>query len=187
MLAVGFTDPPRDAAHVFRAALEAMARPGTIRTAGTGLAPPAPLSPAMAALVLMLADPDTALHLAPSHDREEVRHWIRFHCGAPLAGRTKAAFALGTWEALLPWDGYALGTPDYPDRSATLIAEVPRLAADGAALQGPGIRGTLHLSLPGTAPLMANQRLFPLGLDLFLTCGDRLAAVPRTTRIAERL
>lgn len=178
-LSGGFDDAPVQAAHAFRAAMEAMARPGRIETV-TGAAPPAPLSVAAGVLLLTLADPTTPVHLAPSHDTEEVRGWLAFHTGAPLVAAEKAAFAVGTWEAL-PVARLPVGTPEYPDRSATLIVEMAALRAEGARLTGPGIRGVAHLSLPEVAAFQVNRARYPLGFDTFLTCGDRLAALPRST------
>jgi alpha-D-ribose 1-methylphosphonate 5-triphosphate synthase subunit PhnH len=97
----GFADPPREAAHAFRAALTALSRPGRIARI-VGAAPPAPCSPAAGALILTLCDTTTPLHLAPSHDTEALRGWIAFHTGAPMVEAERAAFALGTWEALQP-------------------------------------------------------------------------------------
>lgn len=178
----GFADAPRDAANAFRAAMTVMARPGRIERLA-GARPPAPLSVAAGTLVLALCDPETPLHLAGAHDTAEVRGWIAFHTGAPVVDRGGAAFALGTWEALAPLDPYRTGTADYPDRSATLIVEMPDLRPEGATLTGPGIRDTARLSLPETAAFPRNARAFPRGLDFFFTAGDRVAALPRTTRV----
>jgi alpha-D-ribose 1-methylphosphonate 5-triphosphate synthase subunit PhnH len=133
-------------------------------------------------LVLTLCDPDTPLHLAGAHDVAEVRDWVRFHTGAPLAGPADCAFALGRWADLGPLGAYGPGTPEYPDRSATLIVEVDGLAGD-TVLRGPGIRETARIFLPDPVALAANAARFPLGLDLFLTAGACLAALPRSTRI----
>lgn len=173
-----FADPPADAARAFRAILEAMARPGTIRT----VAAPAPegLSPAAAAVLLVLADPTTPVWLPEGPARD----WLVFHTGAPRATtRGEAAFAVGGWDRLAPLSDWAAGTPDYPDRSATLIVEVPRLDGPGARLTGPGIETEARLPLPDPAASMANAARYPLGVDLILTCGDRIAALPRSTRI----
>jgi alpha-D-ribose 1-methylphosphonate 5-triphosphate synthase subunit PhnH len=178
----GFADAPRDAAHAFRAAMSAMARPGLIERL-SGARPPAPLSLAAGTLILTLCDPETPVHLAGAHDCAEVRGWIAFHTGAPVTGRAQAAFAVGTWDALLPLDGYRIGEAEYPDRSATLIVEMVDLHPEGATLAGPGIRDAAPLSLPETEAFRRNARLFPLGLDFFLTAGDRVAALPRTTRV----
>jgi alpha-D-ribose 1-methylphosphonate 5-triphosphate synthase subunit PhnH len=114
-----------------------------------------------------------------------VRAWVAFHTGAPLVARPEAAFAVGTWEALLPLGDYPLGTAEYPDRSATLIVECGRLDSEGARLTGPGIRDAARLSLPEVAAFAANARHFPLGLDFFLTAGDRVAGLPRTTKVTD--
>ncbi|MDF0601131.1 phosphonate C-P lyase system protein PhnH [Psychromarinibacter sp. C21-152] len=178
----GFADPAPQAATAFRAILNAMARPGRIETVA-GAAPPAPLSPAAGAVLLTLCDADTGLYLAGDTDTEAVRDWVRFHLGAPLTGPGEAAFALGRWAALQPLSAYPAGTPDYPDRSTTLIVEMDGLSADGATLRGPGIRDTARLSLPETAAFRANRRLFPLGLDFIFTAGAQVAALPRSTEV----
>ncbi|MHA7876558.1 phosphonate C-P lyase system protein PhnH [Roseivivax sp.] len=178
----GFAAPPREAAQAFRSLMEAMARPGTIHTLA-GASPPEPLSPAAGAVLLTLVDGTTPVHLAGAADCAEVRQWLAFHTGAPVVAPAEAAFALGTWEALAPLDRFALGTPEYPDRSATLIVELPHLAAEGAVLSGPGIETTAALSLPETRAFAENRRHYPLGRDFLFTCGARLAALPRSTEV----
>ena len=183
-LSGGFADAPRQSARAFRAMMEAMARPGTIH-ALAGAAPPAPLSVAAGVALLVLADGTTPVHLAGAADCAAVRGWIAFHIGAPLAAAEEADFALGRWADLCPVDRFRTGDPAYPDRSATLIVEVARLAPEGPRLTGPGIRDIAHLSLPGVAAFRANRALFPRGFDTFLTCGDRIAALPRTTLVED--
>ena len=178
----GFKDPARDGARAFRAALQAMARPGRIETI-TGVAAPAPTSAAAAALVLTLCDTTTPLYLAPSHDTDALRGWITFHTGAPFVDPHQAMFALGTWAALAPVGRFAIGTAEYPDRSATLIVEMGALSQSGATLTGPGIKDRAQLSLPELAAFQDNRRRFPLGFDCYFTCGDRLAGLPRSTRV----
>jgi len=180
----GFADPAREAARGFRAALEAMARPGRIVTVG-GAQAPAPCSGAAAVLLLTLCDDTTPLHLSPSHDTDAMRAWITFHTGAPLTGAADAMFALGSWDGLQPVGRFAIGTSEYPDRSATLIVEMTALSAAGAVLRGPGIADAAALSLPETAAFRANRRRFPLGFDCYFTCGDRLAGLPRSTRVED--
>jgi alpha-D-ribose 1-methylphosphonate 5-triphosphate synthase subunit PhnH len=180
----GFANPPTEAAHAFRAALQALARPGRIeRIAGTQA--PAPVSPAAAGLMLTLCDSETPLHLAPSHDTPALREWIAFHTGAPIVARGEAMFALGRWADLAPLDDFAHGTPEYPDRSATLIVELERLEPAGARLTGPGIETEAHLSLPEIAAFRANRARYPLGCDFFFSCEDRVAGLPRSTNVEE--
>lgn len=183
-LAGGFAAPPTDAAFAFRALLDALARPGTIQTL-RGATPPAPLSVAAGTLALTLLDGSTPVHLAGAHDTPALRDWLTFHTSAPLVAAEEAAFAFGTWEALLPLDRFAIGTADYPDRAATLVIDGPDLSASGAWLEGPGIKAHARLSLPATAPFIANRALFPLGFDCFLTAGDRIAGLPRSTIVRD--
>jgi len=181
-LSGGFADPPRDAAHAFRGVMEAMARPGTLHSL-QGARPPAPLSAAAGAVILTLCDSETPLHLAGPADCAAVRAWVEFHTGAPPSGPADCVFALGTWAALAPLSAYPVGTPDYPDRSATLIVECDVLRQDGARLTGPGIRDSARLSLPDRQAFADNAALFPRGLDFLFTCGDRIAALPRSTKV----
>ncbi len=179
----GFADAPVDAAHGFRAAMNAMARPGYIETL-RGAVPPAPVSVAAGSLLLTLCDPETPLYLAGAHDCQDMRDWVAFHIGAPVVARQEALFVLGAWDAVLPLEGYALGTSEYPDQSATLIVEMDALGGGGAILRGPGIKDTATLSLPDDISLFQrNATLFPLGLDFFFTAGDQVAALPRTTKV----
>ncbi|MCE8544941.1 phosphonate C-P lyase system protein PhnH [Ruegeria pomeroyi] len=182
LYAGGFRDAPVDAAHAFRAAMTAMARPGDIRRIA-GAAPPAPLSVAAGTLLLTLCDPETRVHLGGEADSDAVRQWLSFHTGAPLVDAAEADFALGSWADLMPLSRYRIGTPEYPDRSATLIVECETLENSGAVLSGPGIRDTACLLLPDVDALQGNAILYPLGCDFFFTCGDRVAALPRSTTI----
>jgi alpha-D-ribose 1-methylphosphonate 5-triphosphate synthase subunit PhnH len=181
-LSGGFTDAPVQSSRAFRQILEAMARPGTIRQV-TGATPPAPLSVAAGTVLLTLIDPTTKLHLAGAADCADVRDWVAFHLGAPLVPADSADFALGTWEALCPVSRFRIGQPDYPDRSATLIIEMDRLVNHGPALAGPGIELVTWLNLPETAAFRENRAQYPLGFDTILTAGDRLAGLPRSTRV----
>ncbi|MDW4499216.1 phosphonate C-P lyase system protein PhnH [Sulfitobacter sp. D35] len=182
-LSGGFDNPAIQSAQAFRSVMEAMARPGQIREIA-GAEPPAPLSIAAGSVLLTLCDADTPVHLAGSADNDDVRAWLAFHTGVPLAGPSQATFAVGDWDALMPLDAYRIGTPEYPDRSATLIVDRAEISASGATLSGPGIKSQAALSLPEVAAFQSNRALFPLGLDFIFTSGTRLAALPRSTRVA---
>ena len=176
----GFTNPPVQSAEAFRVALDVMARPGKIAELQSATAPG--LSPAAATLILTLCDGTTPVYLAGAFDRPDLRDWITFQTGAPFAVGSEAVFAVGTWDDLLPLDRFPVGTPEYPDRSTTLIVEVTALSETGTRLKGPGIKAEAALSLPGPELLAHNAALFPLGLDAFFTAGTRVAALPRTTQ-----
>ncbi len=184
--APGFADPVRDAAATFRAALEALARPGRIAAVGAGLPPPAPLSPAAAAAILTFVDADAPLWLPAALRGGPAEAFLRFHTGPAPAAPEQAAFAYGRWEDIAPaLDALPAGTPEFPHRSATLILEVGRLTAEaGPRLTGPGIatEARLDAGLPAAFWAARAAQPFPLGRDAFLCCADRLAALPRSTR-----
>jgi alpha-D-ribose 1-methylphosphonate 5-triphosphate synthase subunit PhnH len=186
--APGFADPVHDAQQAFRVALEAMARPGSLHEVGTPIAG-LPLGAAQAQLLLTLTDEDTPAWW--QHGTPELRQWLRFHTGArSVTEPGEASFAVVTAAADLPsLDRFDIGTLQAPDRSCTLLIEVPSLAT-GAPLQahGPGIRDSVTLRIAGLAEgfwaeWQASHAAFPQGLDIFFTCGSQVLALPRTARI----
>ncbi|MEO0380496.1 MAG: phosphonate C-P lyase system protein PhnH [Pseudomonadota bacterium] len=181
-LAGGFSDPPHQSADAFRAVMQAMARPGRIYDLGGAVAP-ALLSIAAGTVIMTLCDSETGVHLADDYDVPEVRDWITFHTCAPLVGPEAATFVVGPWDRI-SLDALPLGTAEYPDRSATVIVEMPSLATTGATLRGPGIKHAAHLNLPDIATFQRNAALFPLGLDFMFTSGAQIAALPRTTKVS---
>ncbi|OZI40072.1 phosphonate C-P lyase system protein PhnH [Bordetella genomosp. 5] len=187
----GFTDPVADAQQAFRLALQAMAAPGRVHTLEPTCAVPAGFAPALTALLLTLADTDTPLWLPPDSSAQALA-FVRFHCASPLvdlplAARFVAVPAGARAPALTDLDA---GQPDYPDRSATLILEVETLEQGQAVtLRGPGIRDTqtLRAAVPEGfwREWRHNHARFPLGVDLFLTCGAQFCALPRTAIVEE--
>ncbi|MDQ2804272.1 MAG: phosphonate C-P lyase system protein PhnH [Pseudomonadota bacterium] len=182
----GFADPVAEAQGCFRALLDAMARPGTTRAAGAGLAAPPPLDPATAATLLTLADAETALWLDPA--AEAACGWIAFHCGARFVAAANAAHIVA-----------ALGLPDLarcnagsdeaPETSATVVLQVAALGCGARyRLSGPGLRVPAVLAVAGLPPDFAslwreNHALYPRGVDVVLCAGTALAALPRSVLI----
>ncbi len=188
-MARGFVDAARDSQVVFRAVMDALSRPGEIRKPSVELAPPAPLEPAMAAVALTLLDFETAFWLP--EDAASAADWIRFHTGARRAPRPAGAeFVLVPAGARVPpLDSLALGSDEEPHRSATLLLGVRGFSGGTRhRLSGPGIRDIGWLDVDGLDPAVVADRaalapLFPRGLDIVLTAGTSLAALPRTTRL----
>ncbi len=181
----GFADPVLDAQGCFRAALDALARPGRVCRVPAPPPAPVPLEPAAAALLLALCDAETGVCLL---DAEPAREWLRFHAGCPDAplGSARFVLAAGAMPDLAALDP---GTDEAPQDSATLILQVAALEEGaGMRLRGPGIaheHGLLAAGLPPDFPARwaANRARFPRGVDLFLCCGHRLAGIPRGTEI----
>jgi alpha-D-ribose 1-methylphosphonate 5-triphosphate synthase subunit PhnH len=177
----------------FRAVLDAMASPGSVRPLAATIGAPLPFANAAAAVALTLCDHDTPVWLdAALRDADPVCAWLRLHCGCRLVPEPReAAFCFVSVPRGLPGiEAFGLGTSDYPDRSATIVIQVESLrAGPPLALSGPGIRDTqvLHATgLPEDMParLVANRALFPRGVDFILASGDEIAALPRSVRLA---
>lgn len=189
----GFADAVLDAQATFRAVLAAMAHPGRIEEIAAAPEAPAPLSPAAGAVLLALADLDAPVWLDDTLAADEVAAWLRFHTGATIISEPRdASFAaVGALDRVDGFETFSVGTAEYPDRSTTVIAEVEDLeGGTPLTLSGPGIDEARRfapesLGAGFVAAWRANRALFPLGVDLVLTCGNRVAALPRSVMIEE--
>lgn len=186
----GFIDPVDDANTVFRQVLDALAHPGRIvRIAQPTRVPRGSLGRAAIGVAMALADFETPVWLdaaaAPAGSH------LRFHCNCPIVSEPdQASFLLVAEPAGVPQlEKLPLGSDTYPDQGATLVIEVATLDPEGAlTLMGPGIDGQARLGVGGLPADFWQARaalapLFPRGLDLLLTSGDFLVAVPRTTLV----
>jgi alpha-D-ribose 1-methylphosphonate 5-triphosphate synthase subunit PhnH len=188
----GFGDVVHDSHRVFRATMNALARPGTIHPLGALPPSPAPLNSGAAALILALADHETPIWLDETlAGSVDVAAYFRFHTGAPLTKSPEyATFAVvSDGLRLPPLETFSGGTLEYPDRSTTVVVQVSHLAsAGGWQLTGPGIDGSASLDagpLPTCFPAMMtiNRSRFPRGVDLLLATQSHMAGLPRTTAI----
>lgn len=185
--APGFADAVAQSQQTFRAALQALAHPGSIQDIAVDCGVPPGLSPGMTALLLALADVDAPVWLPAGVD-DAVRHYLRFHCGCPLVDDpSQARFAAVPAGHVAPaLNRCHPGDPAYPDQSTTLLLEVESLDGGSAVtLAGPGIATQRCLRVAGLpagfwTQWRANHQLFPLGVDAFLIQGNRLCGLPRT-------
>jgi alpha-D-ribose 1-methylphosphonate 5-triphosphate synthase subunit PhnH len=192
--AFDLSQPGFAAQSTFRAVMDATALPGTLQPIAGVPDAVAPLSAEAAAIALALFDHDTPVWLdAGLAAVPEVASWLRFHTGAPIAATSKlAVFALVSDPMQLPpIDAFNLGTPEYPDRSTTIILQVQSLL-DGPALTlaGPGIQDRKRFCVSPMSPELPgfvadNRTLFPRGVDLLFVAPRTVAALPRSIR-AER-
>jgi len=186
-----------DGQSVFRTVMAALAEPGIVRaldpTMLANLGAPTALLPATAAMLLALADFETPVWLDCPLATSEITSYLRFHAGCPIVDDPGAAqFAVIADGATLgSLDGFALGSLEYPDSSATLIVQVMNLTHGPAwILSGPGIPkmrwvhiSPVHHAL--AALLSANRALFPCGVDVLFTDGASVLALPRSTTVTE--
>lgn len=196
--AAGFDDPVRDAQRIFRATLEALARPTLPQKVEPGVLPPAPLSPMAGAVVLALCDAQTPVWLDPAlRFTGDVEAWVRFHTGAPIVDDTAdALFCVASCpSALPPLHELPQGTDEEPHRSATVVIDAADSKPAGSfVVTGPGVNGTAQwdgAGLPagrGTDFLAmwdTNTRRFPRGVDLIFAADGEIRGLPRTTKLTE--
>ena len=176
----------------FSALMRAMAEPGRIEKLLIPPAVPEALPRGLAAVAVTLADFETPLWLDDQlASSDDVTRFLRFATGAPIVDDpAKAAFALVLRAtALPPFNLFSNCSDAYPDRSVTIVTEVQNWAAKQRfELTGPGIGTTRSFSagpLPGDfeTRMSENRALFPRGVDLILTSGDQVVALPRSTRL----
>lgn len=186
--APGLGDPVHDAQRAFRVALGALSRPGRIQELPGAIAG-VELGAAQARLLLTLTDESTAVWWQSGS--QALQRWLRFHTGARTAAGTEEADFAAVMQSreMPPLAQFMAGPAAAPERSSTLLVEVPSLTA-GAAMQarGPGIDGHVGIALAGLpdrfwSEWQANQAAFPQGVDIFFTCGDRFLGLPRTSRV----
>ena len=194
MVAPNFPQSVLQAQSNFRAILDALSRPGTVRPLGQPVDAPSPLSIGAAAVALALCDHDTPVWLDDClSETAAIGDWLRFHCGCPLVTSPReASFAFVGDAASLPaLEAFNPGTADYPDRSTTIVLTVRSFETGSIlSLRGPGIRG--HISfradpLPAdmSQRLARNCLLFPRGVDLLLVTDNAVAGLPRSVRVVE--
>lgn len=186
-----FEHPVFEAQVTFRELLQAMARPAQPRTLPALPPSPPPIAPAVMALLLTLCDVDVTLWLQQADAL--ALHYLRFHTGVKIVpDHAQADFALVTMPDAIPaLDTFSLGDPYYPDRSTSLIVQVPAMhAGEGDRFRGPGIEHEQRLAIEGLPASFWQQRAAltsrsPLGLDMYFADATRVAALPRTTHRLE--
>lgn len=120
--------------------------------------------------------PDDALAglLARSGARALPAHEAAYHFYPALDARTLDLVAQAR-----------VGSYLYPDQAATLILGCRLSKGTRLLLQGPGIAGQAELLVDGLPSalwaLRAEKASYPLGWDIFLVDGTRVAGLPRTT------
>ena len=190
MVEQAFQTPVFDAQRLFRKVLTALSEPGRILSIESGCVPPNPLDPLAAAIVLTLCDNDTPLWLAPN--LAPSASFIRFHTGAPIVTKpADATFAVAGVAQRPPLAALNPGTPEYPDRAATLILTVEALDGSvGWSLSGPGIARSRTFLPRGidndfAGEWRSNRAGFPLGIDVLFAARSQVAGLPRSTTLED--
>lgn len=188
----GFANPVRHSQQVFRAVLEALARPTTPQRVAVGILPPVPLRATAGAVILALCDEQTPVWLDPAlRAAPEVGAWIAFHTGARIVDHVgDALFVVASSPSAAPrLAELAQGTDEEPHRSATLVIDACGARGMGAfAATGPGIQGVAEWDGAGLpngflSHWRENHALFPRGVDVILAAETTVRGLPRTTAL----
>lgn len=164
---------------VFRRLLEAFSYPG--RVASVARPDHAPALPLILATLV-----DAQVTLADPQGLIAADDWRRL--GARREAPEAAHFIVASGD-LAPAFAPAVGTLESPELGATVVLRVDSLGEGSPlALSGPGIDGATRLAVGGLDPAWLARRAvwnagFPMGVDVVLVDGTRLAVLPRTTRI----
>jgi alpha-D-ribose 1-methylphosphonate 5-triphosphate synthase subunit PhnH len=196
MAAVSQSLSPPGAQLVFRAALDALARPGTIHRLPSASAEPlAARVPAALLPVLALADLTTPTCVLADGDRwDEV---VRVATAAPSASLAEASL-VSVLRPLADGELASLrtGAATAPENGALACLAVASIGTAGGRgqvlrLTGPGVPGTRDLLVAGLPNdfVTCRRRLaggFPAGVDLLLISPEgAMTGLPRTTVICE--
>ena len=185
-----FTLAVQDAQQSFRRLLKAMSEPGVIVSLHQLSQGWLPLNLATTSVLLTLADNDTPVWLSNALHNDIVSQSLRFHTNAPLVEQPQQATFAVSSDTISSEQLNALceGSAVAPETSATLIVQVSSLSGGRMLrLTGAGIAEERMIApqLPSCIlhELTERPHPFPLGVDLILTCGERLLAIPRTTHV----
>ena len=149
-----------------------------------------PLNIASTSLLLTLADHDTPVWMAAALHNDLVSQNLRFHTGATLVEQPQQAVFAVACDTISAEQLNVLsaGTAAAPETGVTLIVQLASLSGGRMLrLTGAGIAEERMIApqLPDCIidELTERPHPFPLGIDLILTCGERLLAIPRTTHV----
>ncbi len=196
----GFENPVEQSQQCYRYLLEGFSRPGRWASLGA-INTPTSISSSLWTILLTLCDVETPVWLSPAMiaaddpERHPLTTAIKFYTASPIVEiASQAQFALLTSADADLLKGLAIGTPEYPDRSATCLVDLSlgTAANTGAMLHlacsGPGFADIRTVSLPGLSSawlpaMQENRQLFPLGLDFIFCRQEEFLVIPRSTSL----
>ncbi len=177
----------------FRLIMEAMSRPGKVMNFDEIHESTGTMNAGSSMVAMTLCDHETPVWLDDELSTKEVKEFVRFNCSSPITtdpgGIQFGFFSKPPSNEEL--ERFPLGTPAYPDRSATLVIQIDGLSeGSGVVLGGPGIKTIHKLNANGLEKSFwnwwqQNNMRFPLGIDVILTTDTSIAALPRTVHVME--
>ncbi len=186
--APGFSNDVLDSQKSFRTIMNALAHPAQVHPFAALAPASGPLNNTALAILLTLADYDSPVWLDPALAADSrIRELIAFHCGAPITvNHCEASFCFVSDPRSMPLlRSFAQGTPEYPDRSATIIIQAEPTAGGSWRFSGPGLQSPVAFEFspaPGgfAEQWQVNRARFPLGVDILVAGTSVVAGLPRS-------
>ena len=184
-----------DAQQHFRLLLDSMSRPGKINTFPlTDILPPEGLNRAAALTGFALLNPDVTYYIAADNS-DDIATYLLVNTASQQADISVADYIfLEEGHDARGLDDARVGTPIYPEDSATLIASTFLVSEEShedsisIILKGPGVNGEAEVFVSGISAELLDfvkeqNAEYPLGLDLIIT--DRhnhILCIPRSNK-----
>lgn len=182
-----------DTQRIYRLMLDALARPGKLRTLpGLDICPPNGLNRYAAGLGFTLLDSETTFAILPEDD--DWRDYFSLNTGVKPAAPEAAEFILLRGGEYLPEIARVnRGTLLSPEEGSTLFVLVDAIGGTqpGAVkltLAGPGIKELAQVAVVGLHPLnlaaICSRQEYPLGVDCFFVDAEGIMlAMPRSATV----
>ncbi|MFI5136322.1 MAG: phosphonate C-P lyase system protein PhnH [Sphingobacteriales bacterium] len=179
----------------FRLLLDSMSRPGKINTFPlTAILPPEGFNQGAALTGFALLNSDVTFYIAGDNSRD-IADYILVNTGSRKAEMSVADYIfLPEEHSASGLEDARVGTPIYPEESATLIAqaglisEQPFEGALALTLKGPGVNGEAEVFVSGVSDglldfVKEQNAEYPLGTDLIITGRDNhILCIPRSNK-----
>jgi alpha-D-ribose 1-methylphosphonate 5-triphosphate synthase subunit PhnH len=189
-----------DSQATFRAMLDCLSRPGSIRTVPALRYESAPreFCPPMLSLLKTLCDHRVSFSIGSPASRPDWVAYLKMNLSTPFVSVDEAEYVVfngGKFDA--DFSRLNRGTLEFPESSATALLCVQRLSDEtqtslpgfALRLKGPGVKNLTTLTIVGLDARYIEERsqankFYPLGIDVFLVDADgRVAGIPRTSAV----
>ena len=197
-MSAGFENVERDSQRIFRTVMDSFSRPG-LRFDMSAIVQASPGEDASVAGTLLLALMESAstLYVSKSLLTTQWPSFLKFHTGCVLSQDcSQAQFIwIHQMQDLPSLKNCALGSPEFPDQSSTVIIDVeaihlPSTPGDGKVWSGPGIKEPITVDIMGLPKAFwlerqSLQNLYPCGVDIIFCTPSQIVSLPRSTHIGE--
>jgi alpha-D-ribose 1-methylphosphonate 5-triphosphate synthase subunit PhnH len=184
-----------DAQQHFRLLLDSMSRPGKINTfPDADIFPPEGLNKAAALTGFALLNADATYFIAGAN-QDDIAGYFLINTGSHQAEIPAADYIfLPEWYNTTVLDEARVGTPIYPEDSATFIAaakfisDQPFESSLALTLRGPGVNGEAIVFVEGVNTelldfVQEQNSEYPLGIDLIIADNEgHILCIPRSNK-----